>query len=109
MKYSLLELVQSIFSSMDSEEVDSITDTTEARQVAEIVRTAYFNIIARAHLPEHKGLFQLTASGTSLKPVLMTRPTTIRHVEWIKYRQIDVDADIDQYKYVTILPIDQYM
>lgn len=108
MKYTLLELTQNILSSMDSDEVDSILDTTEAQQVAEIIRTAYFNIITRADLPEHKGLFKLTESADTSLPVVMYRPDDTNRIEWIKYNKADT-TDPDSFEYVTILPIQQFM
>jgi len=109
MKYSLLELVQNILSSMDSDEVNSISDTTESAQVAEIVRTTYFNIIARADLPEHKRMFSLDASGDDALPVLMRRPDIVRSIEWLKYNKFTVDTPEDAFNYVTILPVQQFM
>jgi len=74
MKRTLLDYTQSILSSLNSAEVNSIGDTTESLQVAEILRTTYYNILGRAELPEHEKLFQLTSSGDPTKPTLMFRP-----------------------------------
>ena len=109
MQLTLLELVQDILSSMDSDEVNSINDTTEAMQVAKIVRQVYFNIISRADLPELKTLFQLTASGDSSQPVLMIKPEDVAQIEWIKYNIEPATDTTDSYQYVTILPIQQFM
>lgn len=106
MKRTLLDLTQSILSALDSDEVNSISDTTESLQVAEVIRTTYFNIVARTNLPEHKQIFQLEASLDSNLPVLMYRPTTVNRIDWIKYQDEDQD---DQYKYVTMIPIEQFM
>jgi hypothetical protein len=108
MKYTLLEMVQSILTSMDSDEVDAIADTAEARSIAEIIRVTYFNIIARANLTEHQQMFGLSASGDSLKPVLMTRPTNVVRLDWIKY-DISDSALQPTYSYVTILPLQQFL
>jgi hypothetical protein len=108
MKYTLLEMVQSILTSLDSDEVDSISDTAEARSIAELIRQSYFNIIARANLTEHQQLFGLTASGDSAKPVLMTRPSTVVRLDWIKY-QISDDPLSPKFSYVTILPLQQFL
>ena len=109
MKYNLLEMTQTILSSMDSDEVDSITDTTEAQQVAKVIRTAYFNITARADLPEHRQIFSLDSSGDINLPVLMIKPEVLRRVDWIKYNKSTVDAPQDQFDYVTILPLQQFL
>lgn len=106
MKRTLLDMTQSILSALDSDEVNSISDTTESLQVAEVIRTTYFNIVARTNLPEHKQIFQLEASLDSNLPVLMYRPTTVNRIDWIKYQDEDQD---DQYKYVTMIPIEQFM
>lgn len=88
MKYTLLELTQTILSSMDSDEVNSINDTVESQQVVGIIKTVYDDIISRSELESNKVPFNLTPSGDSAKPVLMTKPDNIDHVHWIKYNCI---------------------
>lgn len=106
MKLTLLDYVQNILSAMSADEVNSISDNPESLQVAEIVKTAFFNIVARAGLPEQKKLFQLDASLSNLQPTLMLVPQGIKSIEWIKY--YDSTASALMYKYVTILPIQQF-
>ena len=109
MKLSVLELTQLILSSMDSDEVNSISDTAEARQVAQVIRTAYFNILSRSNLPEHKGIFSLQSSLSASQPVLMSRPANVSRIEWIKYNKFTADDDEeDRFDYVTILPLQQF-
>lgn len=109
MKYTLLELTQNILSRLDSDEVDSISDTVEATQVARIVRNTYFNILTRSNLPEHKKLVQLTSSGSSLQPVLMIRPDNVQKIDWVKYNVRLATDLIDRFDYVTILPLTQFL
>lgn len=111
MRLTLLEMTQNILSSLNSDEVNSISDSTEATQVAEIIRTTYFNIIPRSKLEKHKRLFQITASGDNLLPTLMYKPDTISSMEWIKYDNDDPAAGDTgvKYEYVTILPVTQFM
>lgn len=85
MKYTNLDLVQLILSSMDSDEVNSVGDTIESQSVLRIIKTTYFDLASRANLPRHYGLFQLTPSGTPLRPVTMTLPSNIEAMEWVKY------------------------
>jgi len=109
MKLTLLDLTQNILSALNSDEVNSIGDTTESQQVADIIRTTYFNMIARTNLPEHKQLIQLTASGDITKPVLMYRPANVSKIDWIKYFKDDNNTNVsDNFQYVTILPIQQF-
>lgn len=105
MKRTLLDYTQNILSALSSDEVNSIGDSTESLQVAEIVKTCYFNIIARAELPLQKKPFQLDASLSALEPNLMFIPQGIKEVEWIKY----FETSSGMYKYVTILPIQQFV
>lgn len=85
MKRTLLDLTQTILSSLSSDEVNSISDTTESLQVAEIIKTTYFNIIARAGITDHKQLIQLDPSLDINNPVLMFVPAGIGSIEWLKY------------------------
>jgi len=107
MKLSLLDMVQNILSRLDSDEVNSISDTTEARQVAELIKTAYFNIVSRAALPEHEKIFSLLASGDPSQPVLMLRPDDVNRIDWIKY--LNADQSLNEYEYVTIYPLQQFL
>ena len=136
MKRTLLDLTQSILASLNSDEVNSIGDTAESLQVAEILRTCYYNMVARNDLPIHDELFQLTASTNSSQPVIMYRPDHIEKITWIKYFNSNVigstqtdqfgafshDLNLDitspaigsattapGYEYVTILPVQQFI
>lgn len=85
MRYTLLELVQQILMSMDSDEVNSITDTTEALDVANIIKECYNDIISEIQPKESEGLFHLDASIDNLKPTLMYLPGHVSNIEWLKY------------------------
>lgn len=95
MKLTNLDYVQSILSSLGSDEVNSISDTTESLQVAEILRTTYFNIIARTDLPSQKQLIQLDPSLDANHPVLMFVPDGISKIEWLKYFNTNIFSGTD--------------
>jgi len=82
---NLLEMTQVILSALNSDEINSIGDTAESKQVAECIRTSYLNMQGRYDLPEHNQLFQLTPSNDPAQPVLMYRPDGVNRIEWIKY------------------------
>lgn len=131
MKLTLLDMVQSILSDLNSDEVNSISDTTESLQVADMVKQSFFNIVARAELPEHNQLFQLVASTNMEQPVLMYRPDNVTKINWIKYfdddlqspddeDEHDIDLDLEDtdggddgsapsYKTVKILPVTEFV
>lgn len=85
MKLTLLELTQSILSALNSDEVNSIGDTVESKQVAECVKTSYFNMQGRYDLPEHNQLYQLIPSDNVSLPTVMTKPPGINRMDWVKY------------------------
>lgn len=85
MKYTLLDYVQYIASSMESDPINSIDDSIESQQIAKVVRTAYFDIIARLNEPAHFTLFNLNASGDNTKPTLMTVPSNISKLIEVRY------------------------
>lgn len=107
MKSTLLDMTQNILSAMSSDEVNSISDTTESLQVAEILKTCFFNILSRSELTSDETPFQLDDSGDITKPVLMYKPENVDKLEWIKY--YDNADDANTFKYVTVLPNIQFL
>jgi hypothetical protein len=86
-KLTLLEMVQDILNDLDSDEINSINDTIEAQQVAQIVKTTYYNITDGDTWPNFKRLFKADSSGTSLRPVQILLPENVVDFEWIKYNK----------------------
>jgi len=85
MKLTLLEIVQKTLNDMDSEDVNSIDDSLEALQIANIVEDVYFSLIAAEEIPEHKELLKLTALADSDYPTHFTYPTNVKEVEKVFY------------------------
>ena len=85
MKKTLLELVQDILSDFNSDEVNSITDTAEALQVAQAIKTTYEHIIDGRDWPHLYKLFQVTGWGDSDYPTYCTIPENTVEVLWLKY------------------------
>lgn len=88
-------MTQRILSSMDSDEVNSISDTTESLQVVDELETTFYEILDLRDKWDHLGgLGVLTASGDSAKPTHMTLPSTIDSVDWVKYnKKLTASAD----------------
>lgn len=94
---------------MDSDEINSISDTPESLQVVQILKTVYDDIISRGDLTSNKTLFNLTSSTTNTQPVLMTKPTNIDRMEWLKYNSIlnlETDPAWAEMKY---LPVEDFI
>jgi len=84
MKFTLLEITQDILNDISGDEVDSINDTVEATQIANIVRSTYFYIISQKNLPEHKSIYKLTETSATT-PTVMTLPSTVLTLETLQY------------------------
>ena len=68
-KMNLITMVQNILSATNDDKVNSISDTSEAEQVASIIQSCYFDLIDDVkNWPHLKTLFQPEASGDSSKP-----------------------------------------
>ena len=131
MQMTLLDMTQNILSGLSSDEVNSISDTTESMQVATIIKNKYFDIITRINLPEHDQLIQLQPSLDPTVPVMMYVPDGVAEVKWLKYFNTNIiststtgsihDLNVDVapsgpnpsaipgYEFVTILPIVQFI
>ena len=108
MQRTLLELTQDILAPLDGEEVTAITDTSESSQVANIIRQCFYEIAANHKLPEHHTFFELTETSSST-PTLMTKPTDVISISWIKYDNIDTGETNKNYQSVRFLPLDDFL
>lgn len=109
MRYTLLEMVQLILSSLDSEEINSIGDTVESDQVAKLLKSVYYDIATDLELPEHETLFQLTASGDPLLPCLMTVPSTVTKVRDIRYNCKETADTYPDWRLLEYKPFEDFL
>lgn len=109
MKYTLLDMTQTILSSMDSDEVNSISDTPESLQVAYVIRSCYFDIVSRNGLPEHFDVSSLDASGDNLKPVLMSMKSDTSRVSWVKYNTASTEEPEIQMRDIKYVPLTDFL
>lgn len=109
MKQSLLDVVQVVLSSLDSEEVNSIGDTVEANQVALICKNVFYDMMNDVALPEKQTLFQLEASIDPDQPVLMTLPSQIVKLEGVRYNYTDTDNTLPDYREIQFVTWSEWM
>ena len=107
-KLTILDMTQDILSDMDSDEVSSINDTLEALQVAQILKTTYYDMINSRDYEHLKQLFQ-TESGTTSLPTHMLIPTNVQYVKWIKYNKRDTNSSSDSFLEITYLEPEQFL
>lgn len=95
MKMTLLEIVQDILNDLDSDEVNSISDTIESEQVAQIVKTCYYEMIGNRNWPHLKKLFQMEHAGSLTKPNYLRIPEDIKELEFIRYEYATVSGKVE--------------
>lgn len=84
-KSTLLEITQDILSDMSSDVVNSIDDTDEAQQVAQIIKSTYQAMMSNRNWPHTKKILHLIASTDSLLPTHMTIDEDIKEMISIFY------------------------
>lgn len=100
MKLTLLEIVQSVLSSMDSDPVNSISDTEEALQVAQVAEEVYFQLLNDNSKDWEflKKVRQLEALSDPDKPNYLRLPTDVSEVYWIRYEVTDENDTFTKYR-----------
>lgn len=79
-------MVQNILSAMDSDEVNSIHDTVESQQVAEVVKETYYDLFSDLYVPEHTTFLKLQGLGSLTKPNVLKMPDNLVELSWVKYK-----------------------
>lgn len=108
MRMTVLKMTQDILSAMDSDEVNSISDTTESMQVATAIQHAYFDLVSRSNLPEHFDMFELNASLDPSKPTIMSLPVGCIGLNWVKYDKRELGEVGPNYQAIRYLPQDLF-
>jgi hypothetical protein len=85
MKMTLLGLVQAVLSAIDSDEVNSISDSTEALQVADIVRDTYYELHGRRNWPNLNKLIQFENISDTTKPTYLAISDEVKELQWVNY------------------------
>lgn len=96
MKRTLIEMVQDILSALDAEEVNSIDDTLEATQVANIIKNCYLNMATTRNWTGQRKLLSFNHSATLDRPTHIRSPENIKEMILFKY---NVAKEDDQMEY----------
>lgn len=104
MARTLLDIVQGILSTLDSDTVSSISDTVEADQIADVVKETYFDIIDEYQLPGQRVLGTLEGVSDILRPNLLKLPDNTQSLLHWEYDCRLITEDPLTYVPVTYLP-----
>lgn len=104
-KMTLLEIVQSIASDMDSDYVNDVGESVEAEQLANIVKQSYYHLINNVlELPEHQEILTLTALADTNHPTYFLIPDAVKRIDLVRYNtETLTDTDL-RYEDVDYMP-----
>jgi hypothetical protein len=103
-------MVQDILSSMSSDEVNSVDDTFEATQVANIIRSVFYSMVSNRNWPQHRRLIQVDSSGDAQLPTHMYLQEEIKEIVFVNYdKQRKVDNGKMVFKPIKYLDQDDFM
>ena len=90
-KMTLLEMVQNIASALETDEVNSITDTTESLQIAEVIKETFYELFNNIFIPEFQGMFTLMSYSNPASPNYLVAPEDVSKINWIKYKNARIN------------------
>tara|TARA_R110002153_G_scaffold1367_2_gene7033 strand:+ start:9485 stop:10270 length:786 start_codon:yes stop_codon:yes gene_type:complete len=108
-KYSLLTMVQDILVYTNSDPVNSINDTPEALQVAQIIKTTYNNLISNRNWPQEKRTFALDNVSDTARATYLQLPEDVKELVSIFYDQRRNAADRKQLEKIDYLSPEEFL
>ena len=106
-KMTLLEIVQDVLNDIDSDEVNSISDTVEATQIANVCRSVYYDVITTIDLPEHMELVSVSGLSNSSLPNYMDA-TSITEIKEFRYNVSKTLGELES-KLIDYFPPDEFI
>lgn len=106
---TLLEMTQSILSDIGGDEVNSIEDTFEASQVAEIIRTTYLAMMSNRNWPHLKRMCKLTAAGNVDTPTHFTITDDVKELLSVKYNCAPASSAKKEYQPIIYKEPDEFL
>jgi hypothetical protein len=109
MKMNLLDMVTDIMSDMDSDLVSSIGDSEESLQVARIIKSTYYEMMARKDWPHLRRTLALENSDDDLLPTRLKLPINVSRMQYLSYSQKKLEDDDQTFKEVKYLYPDEFI
>lgn len=109
-KLTLLEIVNDIANDIDTDPVNSINGTVESTQIAQIVKTVYFELMSNRNWPHLKRTIQLEASGDVNRPTHMKLPELVKELVSLNYNKLkSTELTRDRYHQIQYLEPEQFL
>lgn len=109
-KMTLLEICQDISNDADTDPFNSINDTIESQQIAQIVKTSFFELVANRNWPHLKRTTQLNNVSDLTKPTHLRLPEGTKELVSFTYNKLKEDElDRDRYKELRYLEPEEFL
>jgi hypothetical protein len=92
-KLTALELTQNILNAMDSDEVETLTETIESNQVHDLLEMTFYELIDRRAWEFMKHQPRQLDAGTHVTELAI--PSDVVHVELVRYKDFDTSRMVD--------------
>ena len=99
-------MTQKVLNVMDSEDVNTLSDSIEAVQVANIIEDVYFDLIASREIPTHKGLIKLTGLSDNNFPTHFLYGTNVKEIETLSYDRSETVGETDYKEVCWVEPME---
>lgn len=84
MKKTLIQIIQDILSATDGEPIESIADSLEGEQAAQVVEEVFYDIVLQDQ-PEHESLIKLTPASDNNFPTHFYYPENVTDIKQVWY------------------------
>lgn len=110
-KMTLLDIVQAALRSIGSDQVNSISDTPEATDVAFMVRDVFFDIMHSRYWPHLRKVINPTASGDVTLPTVMTIEDNVQRIyeDTLYYNKIQSGETDPRFELVHYLTLEEFL
>ena len=109
MKKTLLEITIDVLNAIDGDEINSISDTVEALQIAGDIQTVYYDIIGRKDWQFLRALRPLGSVSDASKPTHLLVPEHTSKMEVLKYNKRKVVDGRNYYKEIYFKYPDEFL
>lgn len=85
MSTTLLRVVQSVLSAMESDNVNSISDTTESISIAKVAEETFFEMLSQSDWPHLETTIKLVSTSDSERPSFLEIPVETKYIKGFWY------------------------
>lgn len=108
-KLTLIEIINDIANDIDTEPVNNLEDTVESVQIAQIVKTCYFELMASRNWPHLKRSIQLDSVSDVTKPTHLKLPELTKELISFSYNMKKEGSTRDRFCEVKYVEADQFL